>query len=120
MTMSQIAVMIENVVADAPALVHAEIDAKPKPVPSAASRSEIAAATAAPAITAAHETAETGDSFPATGWSGAASADCTAMIEPSVPDQREQKNDWNRYTQQPEQNPASHDWTSSLKDLLKK
>src|SRR5882672_387279 len=102
--MSQIAVITEKVAAEAPTFGHAEMDAKPSPVPSAPSRSEIAAATVAPANNAAHETADTGDSFAVTGSSGAATAECIAMVIPSAPDQREQQNDRNRYTQEPEQN----------------
>src|SRR3569833_2077288 len=78
-TMSQIAVMIETVAADAPAFGHAEIEAKPCPVPNALSSSDTAAATAPPAMMAAQDTAETGDSFAPTDSSGTAAADSTTM-----------------------------------------
>jgi hypothetical protein len=51
-------------VADAPAFVHGETDDKPRPAPSASSVTANAAVTAAPPMTAPHDTADDRDSTP--------------------------------------------------------
>jgi hypothetical protein len=56
--MNQIAVITVKVVADAPMSRHGETEVSPKPAPSASMRSEADAATKAPAIIAAQETAD--------------------------------------------------------------
>jgi hypothetical protein len=61
--MNQMAVAAVNVVAVAPAWGQGETDANPRPVPSATNSTVIDAATNAPAMIAAHETEDVGDSF---------------------------------------------------------
>src|SRR4029078_6305230 len=61
-TTSQIAVMTVKVVAEAPRSAHGETEARPKPEPSASRMRDTAQATRAPAMMAAHETADTADS----------------------------------------------------------
>src|SRR5262245_60628890 len=58
MTMSQIAVITVNVVADAPSPRQGDTDASPSPDPSAIRMRDTEAATNAPARMAGHETAE--------------------------------------------------------------
>jgi hypothetical protein len=57
------AVITVNVVADTPLFGQADTEARPNPDPSAASTTEAAAATNAPAKIAGHDTADTADSW---------------------------------------------------------
>jgi hypothetical protein len=61
--MNQIAVAAVNVVADAPLLGQGDTDASPRPVPSASNSTVAEAATKAPAMIAAHDTADVEASF---------------------------------------------------------
>jgi hypothetical protein len=61
--MSQIAVIAVKVVGDAPVSRQGDIDASPKPDPSATKSTEADIAMNAPAIIAVHDTADTEDSF---------------------------------------------------------
>jgi hypothetical protein len=76
-TISQIAVVIANVVAVAPWPGHGEISAKPSPVPNANNTTETDAATNAPAMIAAQDAAEPPGALP-----GRASIDCSMTLTP--------------------------------------
>src|SRR5579862_2503126 len=87
MTISQMMVATPTAPADAPAFVHGETDDKPRPVPSASRVTDSAAATNAPPMTAAQETAEERDSFatetkPA---SGVRLTDEATMVSMAIP-----------------------------------
>src|ERR1700676_2769823 len=60
---SQTMAVLPTAAADAPAFDHGETDDKPTPVPNASKISEVAAATAAPPITAAQDTPDEDASF---------------------------------------------------------
>src|ERR1043166_2466569 len=64
MTINQTIVATPMVAAEAPVLAHGEIEDKPSPTPSASKATDRAAATKAPAMTAAHDTPGAWPSFP--------------------------------------------------------
>jgi hypothetical protein len=80
-TMSQRMAAVPTAEADAPLFDHGETEDKPRPVPSASRMSESAAATNAPAITAAQETPDECASFPT---EVSANLDCCETVGEAV------------------------------------
>jgi hypothetical protein len=104
---SQIAIMSVKLAADIPSLLHGEMDANPKPDPSATSSSEAAEATAAPAQIAGHATAEVDasavvcDRVVITSSGRVLMVFTLLLVCGSMPDQSQNEDHGNGDTQQP-------------------
>src|SRR5438128_364511 len=95
-------------VADAPTLLHGEMDANPSAVPSMTSTIDAETAPTAPPTIAAQLTAEREDSRFAVSNVPARAESIELMCRLLVPDQREKDDHGNRYPEQPEQNAPTH------------
>src|ERR1700750_2983839 len=106
--MSHTAARSVKLVADGFDDVHGETDERPMPVPSASKSNVMATAATAPAMTAAHDTAEAAAFWSSTCAGETAGSATSAILGPPMAKKGQYNDDRNWHTKQPKQNAATH------------